>query len=76
MGQVTIYLDEQTETEMNAAIKASGISKSKWVANIIHEKAGSTWPESVTQLAAAWPDFPSAETIRESSPTDSHRESF
>jgi len=76
MGQVTIYLDEQTETEMNAAIKASGISKSKWVASIIHEKAGSTWPEIVTQLAGAWPDFPSAEMIRDSSPIDSKRESF
>ncbi|MDX8397052.1 MAG: hypothetical protein R8K49_01905 [Mariprofundaceae bacterium] len=76
MGQVTIYLDDQTEIEMNAAIKASGISKSKWVASIIHDKAGSTWPESIVQLDGAWLDFPSAETIRDSSPTDSKRESF
>jgi len=31
MGQVTVYLDDKTEAEMNSAVKAFGISKSKWV---------------------------------------------
>jgi len=76
MGQVTVYLDDKTEAEMNSAVKASGISKSKWVARIIHEKAGSEWPESVTQLAGAWPDFPTIEEIRQTSGNDAKREAF
>ncbi|MDQ6971231.1 MAG: hypothetical protein Q9M30_01140 [Mariprofundaceae bacterium] len=64
MGQVTIYLDDKTEAEMLCAVKAAGISKSRWVARVIHEKAGGEWPESVTALAGAWPDLPTAEDIR------------
>ncbi|PJA31744.1 MAG: CopG family transcriptional regulator [Zetaproteobacteria bacterium CG_4_9_14_3_um_filter_53_7] len=76
MGQVTVYLDDKTEAEMNSAVKASGISKSKWVARVIHEKAGSEWPEAVVQLAGAWPDFPSTEEIRGTVGDDVRREPF
>jgi len=76
MGQVTVYLDDKTEREMNSAVKASGLSKSKWVAQVIHEKSGSQWPESVAQLAGAWPDFPSEEEIRQSAGNDARRESL
>jgi len=76
MGQVTIYLDDKTEGEMLAAVEAAGISKSKWVASIIHEKAGGQWPETIVKLAGAWPDMPTAEDIRRSEAEDSRRESF
>jgi len=76
MGQVTVYLDDKTEAEMNAAVKASGISKSKWVARVIHEKASNEWPDSITQLAGAWPDLPTAEEIRHSAGDDTRREAF
>jgi len=76
MGQVTIYLDEQTETKMNAAVKASGISKSKWIAHVIREKAGTEWPEHVTELAGAWSDFPDLDSIRETTAVDTKREPF
>ena len=74
MGQVTVYLDDKTEAEMNSAVKISGISKSKWVARVIHEKAGSEWPESVVQLAGAWPDFPEESEIRQIPGVDVKRE--
>jgi len=76
MGQVTVYLDDRTEAEMNSAVKASGLSKSKWVARVIHEKAGSEWPEAIVRLAGAWPDFPTAEEIRNTTVEDARRESF
>ncbi len=76
MGQVTVYLDDQTEAEMNAAVKASGMSKSKWVAGVIHEKAGRDWPDQVTQLAGSWSDFPTLEEIRQFDREDAKRESF
>ena len=76
MGQVTVYLDDQTEMQMNAAVKASGESKSKWVARVIREKSGAEWPQEVKAIAGTWTDFPTVEIIRQSSARDSERESF
>jgi hypothetical protein len=75
MGQVTIYIDDETEANMNAAVKASGVSKSKWVARVIREKAGAEWPQEAKALAGKWQDLPMAEDIRQTV-ADSQRESF
>jgi hypothetical protein len=64
MGQVTIYLDDETEKTVRAAAESDGISLSKWVAQRIHNGARSEWPTVVRELAGAWPDLPSAEQIR------------
>ena len=64
MGQVTLYLDTETETRMKEASKAAGISLSRWVADLIRERTATQWPDSVVRLAGAWPDFPTAEEIR------------
>ncbi len=74
MGQVTIYLDAATETKLNAFIGQQGVSKSKWIADLIREKTSSIWPESIVQLAGAWSDMPSAEKIRNSMGDDVERE--
>jgi hypothetical protein len=44
MGQVTIYLDQNTETKMKTVIKKNGISKSKWISDLIREKTADVWP--------------------------------
>ncbi|MDQ6967989.1 MAG: hypothetical protein Q9M14_04825 [Mariprofundaceae bacterium] len=75
MGQVTIYIDDKTEANMNAAVKASGISRSKWVACVIREKAGAEWPQEVKSLAGKWQDLPMAEDLRQTV-ADAQRESF
>ena len=75
MGQVTIYLDEETEARMSAAVRKAGISRSKWIAGLVREKTADVWPESVVSLAGAWPDMPTAEQIREQNGTDAPRES-
>lgn len=64
MGQVTLYLDAETETRMKDASKAAGVSQSRWVADLIRERTATQWPESVVRLAGAWADFPTAEEIR------------
>ena len=64
MGQVTIYLEDDTEKKMAAAARAEQMSKSKWVARLIEAKVASEWPESVVQLAGAWKDLPLAEEGR------------
>jgi len=74
MGQVTIYLEEDIEKKMVDAAKSAHLSKSKWIARLIHEKVASEWPQSVVELAGAWEDFPSLDDIRSSEGKDAHRE--
>jgi len=74
MGQVTIYIDDKTEQKMLNMVEKSGMSKSKWIAELIREKTATTWPQSVVQLAGAWTDLPSAEEIRAKMGKDTLRE--
>ena len=74
MGQVTIYLDTETEKKLNQVVKKSGLSKSKWIASLIRDKTTGTWPESIIQLAGKWKDLPTAETIRKDMGSDISRE--
>jgi hypothetical protein len=65
MGQVTLYLDSQTEERMKAAAKAARTSQSQWVATLIREKTATVWPPSIAGLVGAWrDDFPTLEEIR------------
>jgi hypothetical protein len=76
MGQITIYLDNETEKKMQNMIKKSGVSKSKWIAGLIREKTAETWPQSVKELAGSWSDFPNAEDIRKNLGKDVGRENI
>jgi len=75
MGQVTIYIDDETERKMLNMVEKKRISKSKWIAELIREKASTTWPENVVNLAGAWKDLPTAEEIRREMGKDAPRES-
>jgi len=70
MGQVTIYLDDETEEKARTAARAKGVPLSRWVAERIQRRARGEWPEAVRALAGAWPDLPSAEQIRKSKAKD------
>ncbi|HEA68209.1 MAG TPA: CopG family transcriptional regulator [Desulfobacterales bacterium] len=74
MGQVTIYLDAETEQKLNAIIGNEKLSKSRWIADLIRAKTATSWPESIVQLAGAWKDLPLAEEIREGNGSDFDRE--
>jgi hypothetical protein len=75
MGQVTIYLDNETENKLKKAAKSSHISVSKWVASVIEEKITTEWPQDVVKLAGSWKDdFPNIEEIRSGVGHDSPRE--
>jgi hypothetical protein len=76
MGQITIYLDAETEIKMLNMVKKSGISKSKWIANLIKGKTADTWPENIVKLAGAWKDLPTAEELRQNMGRDVKRESI
>jgi hypothetical protein len=74
MGQVTIYIDAETEKKMMESVKAAKISKSKWITEVIKEKVATEWPESVINLAGAWENFPTIEEIRSGMGKDTERE--
>ncbi|RJP89356.1 MAG: CopG family transcriptional regulator [Desulfobacteraceae bacterium] len=74
MGQVTIYLNPETEKKMINSVKKSGLSKSRWLAELIKEKTADTWPDSVSKLSGAWKDFPGPEEIRKDLGKDAKRE--
>jgi len=74
MGQVTIYLEDEIEKKMRTAAKAMHISQSKWIAGIIKEKISDEWPKSISKLAGAWQDLPTAEEIRGTIGDDAVRE--
>jgi len=70
MGQVTIYLDAETEEQARAAARAEGVSLSKWVAERIQRRALAEWPASIRALAGAWADLPPVERIRKTRAKD------
>lgn len=74
MGQVTIYLDDESEKRVRAAAKKAGVPVSRWIAELVQENARTVWPESIRALAGAWQDFPDLEQIREHDQRDLKRE--
>jgi hypothetical protein len=74
MGQITIYIDTETEKKMMRIVKDKKVSKSKWIASLIREKAAAMWPESVASMAGAWSDLPEAEDLRKEIGRDAERE--
>ncbi|MCP4655932.1 MAG: CopG family transcriptional regulator [bacterium] len=74
MSQLTLYLDTETEAKMRQGAREAGVSLSRWVADLIREKTADEWPESISQLAGAWPDFPTREEIHASLGEDLPRE--
>lgn len=64
MSQITLYLDDATQALVEQAAQANGVSKSRWVAEIIRKYAAHEWPQDVLELAGRFADFP----LREDSP--------
>ncbi|GHU26260.1 hypothetical protein AGMMS50256_03070 [Betaproteobacteria bacterium] len=58
MSQITLYLDDATQALVDQAVQASGLSKSRWVAEIIRKYANREWSEECLNLAGKFPDFP------------------
>ena len=76
MGQVTLYMDEDTLGRMRAAAEAAGMSMSAWLAQLVRERTRTEWPRDVAALAGAWRCMPSAEELRDDEPADTARETL
>lgn len=75
MAQITLYLDDATQALVDQAAKATGLSKSRWVAEIIRKYATHEWPEDCVALAGRFGDFPLREEGAEL-PADTPRVGF
>jgi len=74
MGQITLYIESETEKRLSSVIKNGGVSKSRWIADLIKEKIASSWPENIVALAGAWSDLPTSEESRQGLGEDIKRE--
>jgi len=60
MSQITLYLDDTTQALVEEAARANGMSKSRWVAEIIRKYAAHEWPQDCIELAGRFADSPLA----------------
>lgn len=56
MTQLAIYIEDRLSEKLEKAVKASGKSKSKWIADIIEKELNDQWPENFFKLAGSWED--------------------
>jgi len=76
MSQITLYLDDATQALVDQAAQANGMSKSRWVAQIIRKYAGHEWPQACLELAGKFGDFPLRDELPPSAPADVPRLGF
>jgi len=53
MAQLAIYINDQLAERLENAVKASGKSKSKWVAEAITHSLQDQWPDGFFDLAGS-----------------------
>jgi len=56
MSQLAIYIDDNLAKKLEKVVKASGKSKSKWVAGAIERSLRDQWPDGFFDLAGSWED--------------------
>ena len=64
MSQITLYLDDATQALVERAAQADGLSKSRWVAEVIRKHAAHEWPQDCLALAGRFSDFPLTDATR------------
>ncbi len=58
MAQITLYLDDATQALVDQGTQANGVSKSRWVADLIRKHAVHEWPAANLALAGKFASFP------------------
>ena len=76
MSQITLYLDDATQTLVEQAAAATGMSKSRWVAEIIRKHAAHEWPQDCLAAAGQFADFPLQADGPPTQPPDAPRLGF
>ena len=73
MGQLNIYVDDDTERRIKTAAASAGLSVSSWIAKVVREETETAWPPAVLELAGSWPDFPDLVELRQAQPPNHRR---
>ena len=77
MSQVTLYLDDETDKALSEAASRSGMSRSRWVSQLIRQHRQDCWPQEFFGLAGAFADFPLMKAADQSNqPADTAREAW
>ena len=63
MTQLAIYIEDKLSEKLEKVVKASGKSKSKWIADVIKKELDDQWPENFFNLAGSWKDNKDADEI-------------
>lgn len=58
MGQISLYLDDETEQLLRSRAKAEGLSQSQWVSRELKAAAARTLAADVLALSGSWRDLP------------------
>lgn len=74
MAQLTLQLDSETASKIRQAAEREGVSQDEWVSRLIKVQLAD-WPDSVKQLAGAWPDL-DVEALRQDPGKDTPRETL
>ncbi len=73
MAQITLYIDDATQTSLRDAAARKQVSQSQFVAELIRHATRTTWPDEVLALAGSLPDFPAANELRAGMGSDAER---
>ena len=76
MSQITLYLDDATQALVEQASLANGVSKNRWVADIIRKYAAHEWSQDCLALAGNCADFPLRSSDADLMPVDVVRIGF
>jgi len=76
MAQVTLYIDDETAAKLKKAAKQAGLSRSRWLSNLIQQRTATEWPRAVRELAGAWADLETAKGLRRRAGRDARRQRF
>ena len=76
MNQITLYVDENTQSKMRLRAKKAGLSISKWLTRLINKEINQNWPEEIKAMPGSWNDFPNLSDIRAGTGKDGSREEF
>ena len=58
LSQITLHLDDSVQALNEQAAQAPGVSKNRWVADLIRKHAAHEWPQDCLDLAGRFADFP------------------
>ena len=64
MGQITFYLDDELEQQMNRMIAQEKQVKNTWLAEAIEQRLNNGWRTETRELVGAWKDVSSVDSYR------------